>query len=64
MKRFKYIGPHDAVDLTGVGTVEHGHTVEVEDPEISKGLEGQADWEHIPDPKKSAAAKAAAQKED
>jgi hypothetical protein len=62
VKKFKYVGPHDAVDLDEIGTVERGHTIEVEDPEVSARLEEQPEnWEHKPDPKRSAAAKQAAE---
>lgn len=61
MRSFKYVGPHDAVDLDGVGVVKSGATVDIEDPGISAGLDGQADWEHIPDPERSRAAKKAAE---
>ncbi|NUO35885.1 MAG: hypothetical protein HOQ45_02415 [Nocardioidaceae bacterium] len=62
MKRFRYVGGSDAVDLAGVGTVERGHLVEVEDTEVSASLEQQPDvWEHVPDPKRSRAAKQAAE---
>ncbi len=61
MKKFKYVGPFDAVDIAGVGVgIERGQTVEVEDPEVSAGLEGRDDWEHIPDKQRSLAAKKAA----
>jgi hypothetical protein len=58
-RKFKYVGPHDAVDIPGVGTVEHGHQVEVES-DVAAGLDGQADWEHVPDPKRVKAGKKAA----
>lgn len=57
--KFKYVGPHDAVDIPGVGTVERGHSAEF-DADRSAGLLGQSDWEHIPDPERSKAAKKAA----
>ncbi len=57
--QFRYVGPHDAVDIPGVGTITRGEAREF-DPERSAGLTGQADWEHIPDPKRSAAGKRAA----
>lgn len=58
--KFKYIGPFDAVEIPGVGRVEHGEAVEF-DPERSEGLKGQSDaWEHVPDPKRQRAAKKAA----
>lgn len=59
MRKFKYVGPHDAVEIPGVGTVEHGHQIEVES-DVADGLDGQEDWEHIPDPQRSKAAKKAA----
>lgn len=59
-RKYKYVGPSDAVDLVGNGEVQRDETVEV-DKEIADGLEGQADWQHIPDPKRSRAAKKAAE---
>ena len=59
-QKWKYVGPFDAVDVAGLGTIERGHTVEVDDPEVSAGLKGQDSWEHIPDPQRSKAAKKAA----
>lgn len=62
MKRFKYVGPFDAVDVPALGrSVKQGETVEVEDVDVSAGLDGQADWEHVPDPERSKAAKKAAE---
>lgn len=60
MRRFRYVGPHDAVDLPGVGTVKRGQLVELE-PELSRGLDGQATWEHVPDPDRSEVARRAAE---
>lgn len=59
--KFKYTGPHDAVDLVGVGVVEHGHAVEVDDPDVSASLKEQAGWEHVPDPKRVEAGRKAAE---
>jgi hypothetical protein len=40
-----YVGPHDAVDVLGVGTVAQGKSVEVS-AEIGKSLLKQADnWQ-------------------
>lgn len=60
MRQFKFNG--DApVDVPALGrTVEPGETVDVEDPDVSSGLEGQEQWEHVPDPVRSKAAKKAA----
>lgn len=61
MKQFKYLGPFEEVEVNGVGVVKQGATVEVHDPEVSAGLEGQADsWQHVPDKQRSEAAKKAA----
>ncbi len=59
-RTFKYVGPHDAVEIHGVGVVARNAEVTVE-PDVAAGLDGQADWEHIPDPKRSAAGKKAAE---
>ena len=61
MKRFKYVGD-DPVDVPALGLVEvtTGTHVEVADQALAEGLEGQANWEHIPDPERSKAAKKAA----
>ncbi len=49
MRQFKYVGPHDAVEVYGLGVVERGHTVDVFDTAISAGLSDQPDnWQHIP----------------
>lgn len=48
--KFKYIGPHDAVDLVGVGTVAHGAEVEVSGA-AAKSLDAQADWQRVGEPK-------------
>lgn len=60
MKQFKYVGPYDEVEVNHIGLVKQGETVQVEDPEVSAGLEGQEVWEHVPDPERSKAAKKAA----
>lgn len=61
-RKFKYVGPFDEVEIAATGqVVERNHTVDIEDPEVSKGLDGQADWEPVVDKKRSAAAKKAAE---
>lgn len=63
MRKFRNVG-NGPRDLEGYGTVEVGDLVEV-DTEAANGLEGQADWEHVPDKKRSQAArKAAATREE
>lgn len=48
--KFKYVGPHDAVDLSGHGVVENGAEVEVTgDP--AKSLLSQSGWERTDEPK-------------
>lgn len=44
--RLKYVGPHKAVDLPGVGQVERGAVVEVP-AHIANGLRGQETWEQV-----------------
>jgi hypothetical protein len=47
MARVKYVGPHDAVDVHGVGTVAQGETVEVS-AELGKSLCEQAtNWQPV-----------------
>jgi hypothetical protein len=61
MRRFKYVGPYDEVAVPALNAVvAQGETVEVEDPDVADGLDGQDTWEHIPDPERSKAAKKAA----
>jgi hypothetical protein len=43
---YKYVGPHDAVDLVGVGTVEQGHEVEVSG-DVARSLDSQSDWQRV-----------------
>lgn len=63
MKQFKFAddgrGPVD-IPALGLTEVSDGDLIEVENPDVSAGLEGQDIWEHIPDPKRSKAAKKAA----
>lgn len=60
MKRWQFNGDVEK-DVPALGqTVAPGDVVEVHDPEVSDGLEGQEYWEHIPDPERSKAAKKAA----
>jgi hypothetical protein len=57
MPRVKYVGPHDAVDLVGVGTVKRGAMVDVP-AALAKSLTEQADWTKVAPrkpPKKKAA---------
>lgn len=44
--RFKYVGPHKAVDLPGVGQVERGTVVDIPAP-IASGLRDQETWEQV-----------------
>lgn len=54
MKQFKYIGPHDVVEVDGVGTVTRGDVVDV-DGELAAGLEQQPDnWQPTKAAKKAA----------
>lgn len=48
--KFKYTGPHDAVDVPGVGTVERGASIEVSG-DAAKGLLRQSEWERTDQPK-------------
>lgn len=48
--KFKYVGPHDAVELDGHGLVEHGHQVEVTGA-VAESLSKQADWQRADKPK-------------
>lgn len=61
MKKFKNTSD-GLVDVPALGLVdvEPGQTVEVADPAVSDGMDGSDIWEHIPDPKRSKAAKKAA----
>jgi hypothetical protein len=61
LKRYKFVG-EEPVDVPSLHLVDvqPGDVVEVENPALSEGLDGQANWEHIPDPQRSKAAKKAA----
>lgn len=62
MRQFKFTG-EAPVDVPALGiTVEPGQTVKVGDAEVSAGLDGQSQWEHIPEAK--AAKKATPAPED
>lgn len=63
VQRFKYVGAQSPVDIPSLGLVEvtTGTHVEVQDPEQARGMHGSDSWEHIPDPKRSKAAKKAAE---
>ncbi|HKY57540.1 MAG TPA: hypothetical protein VJL80_05840 [Aeromicrobium sp.] len=56
-RKFKYVGPFDEVEVVRdgvlVGVVKQGHQIEIHDPEVSEGLDGQADWEPVTAVKKS-----------
>lgn len=60
--KFRYIGPHDEVEIPALAAVvKHCATVEASGP-LGESLQAQSDvWEHIPDPKRSRAAKKAAE---
>lgn len=60
--KFKYVGPHDAVDLVGHGTVERGKTVDVSGADAAS-LSKQADWQKVA-PLKPPSKKAAAKKDE
>ncbi len=54
--KFKYVGPHDAVDLVGVGTVKNGRQVDVTG-EAAESLTNQPGaWQRV-DPKAKTADK-------
>lgn len=59
--KFRYAGPHDEVEVPALGAVvTHGQTVEASG-QVAESLQQQGDvWEHVPDPKRSKAAKKAA----
>lgn len=61
MKRYKFVGENGPVDVPALGLidVEVGRVVEV-DSDLTDSFDGSEVWEHIPDPKRSAAAKKAA----
>ena len=48
--KFKYVGPHDAVDLVGHGEVKNGKTVDVTG-DAAKSLDEQSTWERVDNPK-------------
>lgn len=61
MRKFKFAGD-GPVDVPALGLVDVAPetVVEVVDPAVADGFEGSAVWVHIPDPKRSRAAKKAA----
>jgi hypothetical protein len=61
--KFKYVGPHDAVDLVDVGTVAHGETVEVTG-DAAQSLAAQADWKRVDKPKTQTPAESATKNEE
>jgi len=63
MQKFKRTG--GPVDVPALGLTDVTPQTIVEVPaDLVEGFEGRDDWEHIPDPKRSAAAKKAAAKND
>lgn len=61
-RKFKYVGPFEEVEIAATGqVVQRGHTVEIDDPDVSAGLDGQDTWEPVVDKKRSQAAKKAAE---
>lgn len=62
MKRYKFVADNGPVDVPALGLVdvEPGQVVEVE-ADLTESFDGSDSWEHIPDPKRSAAAKKAAE---
>lgn len=49
--KFKYVGPHDAVELVGHGEVKSGEVVEVTGPP-AESLQQQTDaWQRVDKPK-------------
>ncbi len=61
--KFRYDGPHDAVELDGHGVIERGHQVEAHGAE-AESLDRQSDWTRVdkPKPRKKPAVKKAAAK--
>lgn len=64
MKRIKYVGPHDAVDVpvAGLEGVERGKPVELDDELAAALLEQVDNWQPVQPPSKRAASKKAAAK--
>lgn len=64
MKKYRYKG-NEPVDVDALGLVEVTQNSVVEVPaELAKGFDGRDDWEHLPDPARSKAAKKAAASND
>lgn len=65
MKRYKFVGENGPVDVPALGLVdvEPGRMVEVE-TDLTDSFDESPVWEHVPDPKRSAAAKKAAESRD
>ena len=60
MRKFKNVsGAPVDVPALGLVDVHPNAVVEVEDPAVSDGMDGSDNWEHIPDPARSKAAKKA-----
>jgi hypothetical protein len=62
-QKYKYDGD-DPVDIPSLGLIDvtKGTHVVVDDPERAESMHSSAIWEHIPDPKRSRAAKKAVAK--
>lgn len=43
MPKLKYVGPHDAVDIPGAGTVNRGDDITVPD-DLARGLRDREDF--------------------
>lgn len=51
MKPYRYLGPHDALDVAGLGVVALGETLQVP-LELAAEFDARPDFEHVPDKKK------------
>lgn len=48
MKKIRYVGPHDEVQIAATGQiVPRGHQVEIEDDDLAKSLLEQEVWEPV-----------------
>lgn len=55
-RKFRYVGPHDAVDVPAIGArVKRNHQIEVADPAVAASFAEQGDWEEVGAPKPKAA---------
>jgi hypothetical protein len=54
-RKFRYVGPHDAVDVPALGVrVKRNHQVEVADKAVADSFAMQGDWEEVGAPKPKA----------